>query len=160
MMYGYVMCTWYIMVTSTVYHVPKCMRCHKAIVVITGRSHCFHGCIYITPSCLCEIWALCVSWLDFCYFFIVIVTVILIFVIMVIITITFTIRWLLLLTHHCYFCYHILLEILQINNISFNDAYSSLLIHAYSYLFYGRINFFLFCLTDLLKICLTVLLKW
>ena len=21
--------------------------CHKAIVVITGRVHCFHGCIYI-----------------------------------------------------------------------------------------------------------------
>ena len=50
MMYGYIMCTWYIMVTSTVYHVPKCMRCHKAIVVIT-------------TSCLCEIWALCVSWM-------------------------------------------------------------------------------------------------
>ena len=21
---------------------PKCMSCHKAIVVITGRAHCFH----------------------------------------------------------------------------------------------------------------------
>ena len=28
-------------------HKTKCMRCHKAIVVITGRSHCFHGYIYI-----------------------------------------------------------------------------------------------------------------
>ena len=26
----------------TVRHVPKCMSCHKAIVVITGRAHCFH----------------------------------------------------------------------------------------------------------------------
>ena len=26
----------------TVHHVPKCMSCHKAIVVITGRAHCFH----------------------------------------------------------------------------------------------------------------------
>ena len=24
------------------------MNCHKAIVVITGRAHCFHDCIYIT----------------------------------------------------------------------------------------------------------------
>ena len=28
-------------------HVPKCMSCHKAIVVITGRAHCFHDNIYI-----------------------------------------------------------------------------------------------------------------
>ena len=26
----------------TVHHVPKCMSCHKAIVVITGRAYCFH----------------------------------------------------------------------------------------------------------------------
>ena len=32
----------------TVHHVPKCMSCHKAIVVITGRAHCFHDYIYIT----------------------------------------------------------------------------------------------------------------
>ena len=32
----------------TVHHVPKCMSCHKAIVVITGRAHCFHDFIYIT----------------------------------------------------------------------------------------------------------------
>ena len=31
-----------------VHHVPKCMSCHKAIVVITGRAHCFHDYIYIT----------------------------------------------------------------------------------------------------------------
>ena len=30
-----------------VHHVPKCMSCHKAIVVITGRAHCFHDYIYI-----------------------------------------------------------------------------------------------------------------
>ena len=34
--------------SCTVHHVPKCMSCHKAIVVITGRAHCFHDCIYIT----------------------------------------------------------------------------------------------------------------
>ena len=27
----------------SVNHVPKCVSCHKAIVVITGRAHCFHG---------------------------------------------------------------------------------------------------------------------
>ena len=32
---------------QTVHHVPKCMSCHKAIVVITGRAHCFHDFIYI-----------------------------------------------------------------------------------------------------------------
>ena len=31
-----------------VHHAPKCMSCHKAIVVITGRPHCFHENIYIT----------------------------------------------------------------------------------------------------------------
>ena len=31
---------------------PKCMSCHKAIVVITGRVHCFHDCIYIAPVLL------------------------------------------------------------------------------------------------------------
>ena len=39
MMYGWV-------------HGHKCMSCHKAIVVITGRAHCFHDCIYITPISL------------------------------------------------------------------------------------------------------------
>ena len=33
-----------------------CMSCHKAIVVITGRAHCFHDHIYILrSSCFCEI---------------------------------------------------------------------------------------------------------
>ena len=27
-------------------HVPKCMCCHKFIVVITGRAHCFHDYIF------------------------------------------------------------------------------------------------------------------
>ena len=27
---------------------PKCMSSHKAIVVITGRAHCFYDNIYIT----------------------------------------------------------------------------------------------------------------
>ena len=40
---------WYQQQCVTVHHVPKCMSCHKAIVVITGRAHCFHDWIYITP---------------------------------------------------------------------------------------------------------------
>ena len=28
-------------------HVSKYMSCHKAIVVITGKEHCFHDCINI-----------------------------------------------------------------------------------------------------------------
>ena len=118
MMYGYIMCTWYVMVTSTVYHVSKCMRCHKAIAVIKkvvevtlfSWLHIYYYILLVWDlSTLCvvnDFWPLA-----FCYFFIVIVTAILIFVIMVIITIAFNIRWLalLLLTHHCYFCYHILL---------------------------------------------------
>ena len=32
----------------TVHHVPKYMSCHKAIVVISGRAHCFHDYIYVT----------------------------------------------------------------------------------------------------------------
>ena len=50
MMYGY------IRTSCTVHHVPKCMSCHKAIVVITGRAHCFHDYMYILrSSCFCEI---------------------------------------------------------------------------------------------------------
>ena len=30
----------------------KWMSCHKAIVVITEKAHCFHDCIYITPILL------------------------------------------------------------------------------------------------------------
>ena len=37
---------------GTVHPVPKCMSCHKAIVVITGRAHCFHDCIYIMLNLL------------------------------------------------------------------------------------------------------------
>ena len=34
---------------TTIHHVPKCMSCHKAIVVRTGRAHCFYDMItYIT----------------------------------------------------------------------------------------------------------------
>ena len=40
MMYGYTLL------------VTKCISCHKAIVVITGRAHCFHDCIYSTPILL------------------------------------------------------------------------------------------------------------
>ena len=35
----------------TAYHMPKCMSCHKVIVVITKRYHCFHwyhGYIFFT----------------------------------------------------------------------------------------------------------------
>ena len=38
---GHMMCTMLL-------HVPKCMSCHEAIVVINGRAHYFHDCIYIT----------------------------------------------------------------------------------------------------------------
>ena len=31
-------CTW----ANDIHHAPKCMSCHKAIVVINGRAHCFH----------------------------------------------------------------------------------------------------------------------
>ena len=33
---------------NIVHHEPKCLSCHKSIVVITGRAHCFYDCIYIT----------------------------------------------------------------------------------------------------------------
>ena len=49
-------CTWAHDVRFDLHHVPKCMSCHKAIVVITGRAHCFHDYIYILrSSCFCEI---------------------------------------------------------------------------------------------------------
>ena len=34
------------------YHVPKWISCHKAILVITAKAHCFHDCIHITPILL------------------------------------------------------------------------------------------------------------
>ena len=30
----------------------KFMSCQKAIVVITGKAHCFHDCMYVTPILL------------------------------------------------------------------------------------------------------------
>ena len=36
-------------------HVPKCMSCHKAIVVISGKTHCFMITCTLCPSCSCEI---------------------------------------------------------------------------------------------------------
>ena len=36
----------HMMYDVTVHHVPKCMSCRKAIVVITGRAHCFHDYIH------------------------------------------------------------------------------------------------------------------
>ena len=41
-------CTWAHDVR--LHHVPKCMGCHKAIVVITRRAHCFHDNLYIQWS--------------------------------------------------------------------------------------------------------------
>ena len=36
------------------HELPKCMSYHKAAVVITGRAHCFHDCIYIyIYMCVC-----------------------------------------------------------------------------------------------------------
>ena len=32
--------------------VRECLGCDKPIVVITGRTHCFHHCICITPILL------------------------------------------------------------------------------------------------------------
>ena len=34
------------------YIVPKCMSCHKSIVVMIGRAHCFHDCMYIYNICI------------------------------------------------------------------------------------------------------------
>ena len=52
-------------VHQTVHHVTKCMSCHKAIVVITGRAHCNMITYILRSSCFCEIWALCVSWVTY-----------------------------------------------------------------------------------------------
>ena len=46
----YVCVTVYVYIT--VHHVPKCMSCNKAIVVITGKTHCFHDCMGIAPILL------------------------------------------------------------------------------------------------------------
>ena len=45
---------------GTVHYVPKCISCHKAIAVITGRTHCSHDFIYITPILLlCHLSTVC-----------------------------------------------------------------------------------------------------
>ena len=43
-LYG-ISCTW-------AHDAPKCICCHKALVVIIGRAQCFHYYIYITPILL------------------------------------------------------------------------------------------------------------
>ena len=47
------MALWQLMHLGTsVHHVPKCMSCHKAIVAISGKVHCFHDYIYVMPILL------------------------------------------------------------------------------------------------------------
>ena len=54
----------YIYIFNHLHPVPKCMSYHKAIVVITGRAHCFHDCTYtLRPSSFCKISVLCVLWI-------------------------------------------------------------------------------------------------
>ena len=43
---GHSLVNWY-QQCVTVSHVPKFMSCHKDIVVVTGRAHCFHDCVYV-----------------------------------------------------------------------------------------------------------------
>ena len=40
---------------TRLHHFPKCMSCHKVIVVITGRALGFHDCIYIS-TCNCTVY--------------------------------------------------------------------------------------------------------
>lgn len=39
----------------TVHHVPKCTSCHKPIVVVNRRAHCFYDCIYGILRCFAEL---------------------------------------------------------------------------------------------------------
>ena len=39
---------WHMVYYLSIHHVPKCMSCHKVIVVIVGSANDFHGCIFIT----------------------------------------------------------------------------------------------------------------
>ena len=47
-----------------IHHVPKCLSCHKAILVMIGRTHCFHcfhDYICVIPILLVQDWStLCV----------------------------------------------------------------------------------------------------
>ena len=36
------------------HHVPKCLSCHKAILVMTGRTNCFHDYICVMPILLLQ----------------------------------------------------------------------------------------------------------
>ena len=59
-----------------VHHVPKCMSCHKAVMVITRRAHCFHDCTYILHTscfvrfehsvCRDHLWSLIYHYLSIC----------------------------------------------------------------------------------------------
>ena len=44
----------------TVHHVPRCLSCHKIIVMITERAHCFHDymylCVYISVITTVALW--------------------------------------------------------------------------------------------------------
>ena len=35
-----------------IHHVPTCLNCHKAILVITRQAHYFHDCICVMPILL------------------------------------------------------------------------------------------------------------
>ena len=50
---GHMMYGWW-----TEHHVPKCISCHKTIVVITGRAHCSYDCICIYITHILLLWNL------------------------------------------------------------------------------------------------------
>ena len=54
---GHSLLHWYQLFVNT-HHVPKCMSCHKAIVVITETDHLFMITYILCPSCFCEIWVI------------------------------------------------------------------------------------------------------
>ena len=66
-----------------IHHVPKCISCHKVIVVITGRAHSFHDYMYVMPILL--LWdlstLLCVLWITYDHLYIYIYIYIYIFII-------------------------------------------------------------------------------
>ena len=51
----------------TIHHEPKCMSCHKTVVVITGNADCFHDFTYILTLILllqnlCTLHVVCHLW--------------------------------------------------------------------------------------------------
>ena len=124
------MALWQLMHLSTaVHHVPKCMSGHKAIVVMGGHI-VFMIAYILCSSCFCEIWALCVTWINYdhlYYIYIKLINIVIMMMMMIIIMIQSSPYGYLTLWHRIVFSLVKDTDIKEIQYVDILDTFYSVL---------------------------------